>query len=222
VTPDLASFPVAHLTDAFSLSVGIPMRTHQRFTAIKERIPGWSTTAHLAFFDAVVRNPAINDVLVCGVYHGLDLALLANAATQADRTLNLTGVDLFSAEPCADWPEAKRGQTWQQAGFGEPPSMAAARQNAPVAVLVRGDSATFLRESGMRFDFIWLDTSHDAETVRGEIHAAKLALRPNGLLAGDDYTGPDAAWGVEKVVKELLPSHGVFFSRIWFSNHPLR
>jgi len=216
------TYPVAHFTNAFSLEVGISTRVHDRFKVVKERIAGWSTTAHLAFFDAVMKDPAIKDVLVCGVYHGLDLALLEDAANLAGRTdVKFTGVDLFSGKPCADWPQEKCGMSWQAAGYGEPPTLALAWKNAPQASIVQQDAANYMFQTPNAFDFVYLDTSHDEWTVRREIGAAAVALRPNGFLAGDDYTGP-AEWGVEKAVKELLPHHGVLFGRIWFSNHPSR
>lgn len=222
---NLSAHPVAHTLDKLSFSVGMPRSVVERFTAAKVQIAGWSNPAHLAFFDAVLSNPAIKDVLVCGVYHGLDLVLMRDAAKNAGREseVKFTGVDLFSGKPCADWPMEKCGMSWQLAGFGEPPTLAEAWKNAPFAHIVQQDASRIMLDSPGGFDFIYLDTSHDERTVRREIVAAKTALRPNGLIAGDDYTSPEGIeWGVEKVVQEMLPGHGVLFSRIWFSNHPAR
>jgi hypothetical protein len=211
--------PLAHLTSKFSMSVGIRADRQKRFEEIRAKVPGWSNVGHLVFFDAVMANPAIKDVLVCGVYHGLDLLLLEEAARHAGRTdVKLTGVDLFSGKPCADWPLEKCGMTWQQAGFGEPPTLEQAWKNAPFAHIVQQDAARCMSQSPGEFDFAYLDTAHDEHTVRSEIRQARLAVRRSGMVAGDDYTGPDPSWGVEKVVTEMLPHHGVMFERIWFAN----
>lgn len=213
--------------NALSCAVGFRSSLVDRFHAVRgtntERpIPGWSVPEHLAFFESVVSNPDITDILVCGVYFGLDVMLIERAAQQVGRKVRIFGVDLFSGAPCADWPADKRGMSWEAAGFGPAPTLDQANKNAPYALLIQSDAAQYMRTAPAAFDFIYLDTSHDAATVRAEINAATIALRPHGLLAGDDYTGPDPSWGVADAVKELLPHHVTLFDRIWLSNHPAR
>jgi len=182
-------------------------------------IPGWSLPAHAVFFRCVAKSfrPQFRS-LVCGVYHGFDLALLQWAAREEKCTLELDGVDLFSDGPCADWNEGQRERgTWEANGFGPPPSIVAAKQNAGDAVLHRANSIEFMQAArGKReFDFIYLDTSHDYETVKREIIAAREILAPGGTLAGDDYYEPGAGWGVDRAVCEVLPHHVALWGRIW-------
>jgi predicted O-methyltransferase YrrM len=52
-------------------------------------------------------------------------------------------------------------------------------------------------------DFVYIDGSHRYEDVKDDIKAWLPKIKPNGLLAGDDYgTWPDVA----KAVNELLPT----------------
>lgn len=187
-------------------------------------IPGWSGSLQYLFFETAIRclpdNPAI---LMCGVYHGRDLTMLALASKFLNKPVRLTGVDLFSNQPCADWTEAqKKMGCWELNDFGMPPNMETAKYNCPEATIVKSNSVDFLlgdedsTEPEEKFDLIYLDTSHDFQTVREEIEAAKPCLNPGGLLAGDDYIG-EPHWGVKQAVDEAFSSRAVFGNMIWLA-----
>lgn len=186
---------------------------------LAQSIPGWSLPAHGLFFYSVAEQmPQKFRALVCGVYHGLDLALIQWAAKCHGREAELVGVDLFSDKPCADWDEGQRARgTWEANGFGKPPSMEAAARNAPGAHLVQANSIDYMNDSPLLFDFIYLDTSHDYATVSREIEAARRILAPGGVLAGDDYSAPGSGWGVDLAVCERLPHHVALWNRIWLA-----
>lgn len=191
------------------------MRNFQR---IKETVPGWSTPLHMAFFKACIEEIRTvkekPSVLVCGVYHGMDLALIEAVSPGP---IDLVGVDLFSAEPCADWPEEKRGMTWEQAFGCAPPSMEAAKVNAPRATVAQGRAAATIREFSPPVDLLFLDTSHDYQTVLAEIDAAMAWLRPT-LIAGDDWDGSGGyIGGVSRAVDEWFSDRMVLSGRIWLT-----
>lgn len=194
------------------------------FNATRTTIPGWSLPLHYAFFEAVAQEmPKEFSALICGVYHGLDLALLTKAAGVAGRNLTLTGVDLFSDQPCADWtPEQKARLTWEGNGFGPPPNREAAQRNAPKAGLVQDSASRYLASAATHsFDFVYLDTSHDLQTVGAEIDAARRTIKPGGIMAGDDYShNEEAGYGVQRAVCAALPYHAAVFSRVWLSPIP--
>lgn len=186
----------------------------------RDRIDGWSHAGHFFFFRSLLAAyPEIKSMLICGVYRGLDLAMISHILWQEHRGRNmkLVGVDLFSNEPCADWPEMAQGKSWEEAGMGKPPSMQEAAQNAPLAQLVKCNSIEFLGATvNGPFDFVYLDTAHDYATVKQEIMEGRSSgvIAPHTILAGDDYSGP-ANWGVKQAVDEFCPNHFALFNRIW-------
>jgi hypothetical protein len=199
----------------------------QRVADISRVIPGWSDMKQYAFFKALLTdNPQIRDVLILGVYQGRDIAFLLDVAARyfPHREIDIVGVDKFSAEPCDDWPEEKRGMTWEQAGFGPAPDFDRAVKNiAPfratnrAAFLVREDDAKFLAETKLLFDFAYLDTAHDAATVKRQCEQVARVTRDNAIIAGDDYSN-QGTWGVAHAVSEMFNTHVIFAWWIWYSN----
>lgn len=207
-----------------------PLATdHVQMNAINTRIPGWSGPAHYAFFLAAMQRLMYScnhyrpiNILVLGVYHGRDIAYMLDIARQmhdGDR-FHITGVDKFDAAPCADWPEEKRGLTWEQAGFGPPPSLATAQQNLKhgehQVKLIAMPDEQYLATHCERFDFIYVDTSHDYETVKRQLgqlpaHCAGM----DAIIAGDDYSD-EGTWGVKRAVTEAFGQYySVFANWIW-------
>lgn len=185
---------------------------------------GWADAKHWNFQrELFTKIPSIREICIVGVYMGRDTAYMAAhlSALHGDE-FHITAVDLFSDQPCADWPEEKRGLTWEQAGFGSAPQLGAVRQSMETlgydkrVTLVKQDAAEFLRSTDQEFDLIYIDTSHDYETTRETILAALPKLRATGVLAGDDYSD-EGTWGVKRAVTELCPQHRVFMNWIWYA-----
>ena len=185
---------------------------------------GWSGLAHWNWQEQLLtRVPTIQRVCMLGVYMGRDVAyMVAHLANLREAPFQVTAVDLFSDAPCADWPEEKRGLSWEEAGFGGAPQLEVVRQNFevlgvnPFVRLVRQDGSTFLRNCAEMFDLIYIDTSHDYETTRDTILAALPRLDSIGVLAGDDFSD-EGTWGVKKAVLEVCPSVRNYQDVIWFA-----
>lgn len=203
--------------------VGLDAADQAAYTALRQKIPGWSTPLHQLFFKAVLnelfRWDSHSSLCICGVYHGLDLALIADLAARHHprHTFRLTGVDLFSSAPCDDWPADKRHLTWQEAFNCPPPSIEAARAACPTAKIVIARSADYLRTHTNMHQFVYLDTSHDELTLHSELEQC-LAHGPR-ILAGDDYTSGSAGFecGVAKALDALLPDHQPIANRLWIA-----
>lgn len=210
-------------------AAGVPMNMGDvmRCEAICQRIRGYSDGKHYAFFKTLLALPAVKDVLILGVYHGRDIAFMRDVLLHAGRSdVWIVGVDKFSDTPCADWPVSASGKNWEQAGFGVAPTLQAASANlgcnepGPV-ILVESDDASFLHSTDRRFDAVYLDTSHDYETVMRQLRQVRRVCRPGAIICGDDYSDVSNAagghWGVRKAVSESFLTHSVFAEWIWVS-----
>jgi hypothetical protein len=194
----------------------------RRMDSIRRTIPGYSEVAHYAFFKHLLGHANIRTLLILGVYHGRDIAYIMDIARALGRPLRVTGVDKFSDDFCADWPKERRSLNWQQAGFGVPPSFEAAKVHLArlgfvdgVTVISQRDE-TFLATCTERFDAIYIDTSHDYDTVARQIQQAAGLLTDDGLICGDDYSD-QGTWGVKRAVSELVPGHVIFANWIWLA-----
>jgi len=52
-------------------------------------------------------------------------------------------------------------------------------------------------------DFVYIDAGHDYESVKADIQAWLPKIKPNGIIAGDDY---NPWWGVPRAVNEMFPN----------------
>ena len=73
------------------------------------------------------------------------------------------------------------------------------------------DAAKFYKDS--KFDMIFIDASHDYDSVKADIQAWFPLLEAGGLMCGHDY---HAAWpGVVEAVNEIFPRHSLCGNSIW-------
>jgi len=132
----------------------------------------------------------------------------------------IVGVDKFEDSPCDDWSEEQRSLTWEQAGFGPAPTLAKAKENlidlqvTANVFLVPDLDKKFLRNTHQKFDFIYLDTSHDYQTVKTTIKLALDKLNPKGLIGGDDFSDR-GNWGVASAVRDSFDHFDLFFNWLW-------
>lgn len=207
--------------------VGLDEPTIMRMAGIMRRVKGYSDGKQYAFFRTLLSLPDVRDVLILGVYHGRDIAFMRDCLVQAGRTdVRIVGVDKFSDTPCADWPEGSAGKRWEDAGFGEPPTIEGAMNNIGVGtsgvLLVKCTDEWFLRDTTMQFDAVYLDTSHDHATVARQISQVRRVCRPDAIICGDDYSDesnmPGGEWGVKRAVQQAFTRHTVFANWIWISS----
>jgi hypothetical protein len=193
-----------------------------RMTEISSSVRGYSDARHYSFFRSIFSYTDVRSVLLLGVYFGRDIAFICESARRGERSLNVTAVDKFSNDACDDWPATQKTRTWEEAGFGPAPTLESARSNidrfkgdCDVRLIQQHDEA-FLANCQQQFDLIYIDTSHDYETVRRQLRQARPHVAEGGLLAGDDYSD-EGTWGVRRALREAAPGHAVFAQWIWIA-----
>ncbi len=202
---------------------------------IARYIPGYSGYIHQAFFKMLLNEPNVNNILILGVYHGRDMALILDLAKRwrPTRPLYVWGVDKLTDAACADWPPDKLEMNWQQAGFGLPPASPYEIKRSLQRVvgplpdgidfnIVQSDDSVFLEghaRHALKFDAVYLDTSHDEKTCLRQIEQVKKVIAPGAFICGDDYSddsnAPGGNWGVKKAVNASFDRHELFGNWIW-------
>ena len=191
-----------------------------RMSAIVNKIPGYGTIKQFSFFNFIISQIQPKRILLIGVYRGRDTCFLLEAARHHQLEINFTGVDKFSDDFCDDWPEELKQKTWEQAGFGTAPSIEDTKQNLCKfgfndVNLIEMRDEEFLSTDTNIYDFIYLDTSHDYNSVRRQIKKALRLSHPNTIISGDDYSDA-GTWGVKKAVEEGTFEHGLYLDWIWY------
>ncbi len=188
---------------------------------INRQCRGYSGAGHWRAFERILAEPGIRTIGVLGVYHGRDIAYMASILRALGRRdYEIIGVDRFEDSACADWPAELRGLSWEEAGFGPPPSLEAARENlaalglADGVALVRAPAEDFLVRTDRIFDLLYLDTSHDYETTVRQLELAAPRMAREGWLAGDDFSDR-GTWGVASAVRDSFRHFETFYDWIW-------
>jgi hypothetical protein len=184
------------------------------------KVKGYSSHIHYAFFKGALALPTVRSILVLGVYHGRDIALMLSLARQhPEKVFCIVGVDKFTDDSCADWPPTAKDFNWRQAGFGDPPSLHFARLNTASGFveIVAEDDSVYLANTNEKFDFIYLDTAHDEATVTRQIAQVKRLCHPHTLIAGDDYVARPF-WGVIEAVAKAFREARNFHNVIWWTD----
>lgn len=201
-----------------ALSADERLRSH-----IDRCCPGYSKRIHWQFFSELLRDPAIQNICVLGVYHGRDIAYITTILRHTQRTgWKVTGVDKFEDSPGADWPEDKKGLKWEDAGYGAPPGLEKTRACLKEAgcldgVVLHKDTAEhFLDHCGEQFDCIYIDIAHDYQTTRDTIKLATAHLKEEGVIAGDDFSN-QGTWGVARAVEEAFTDFQMSGDWIWYA-----
>ena len=74
----------------------------------------------------------------------------------------------------------------------------------------------FLDQDDQQYDFIYIDTSHDYETVQRQLRQVRRLSHEHTIISGDDYSD-SGTWGVKKAVIECTQEHGLFLNWVWYT-----
>ena len=152
-----------------------------------EQIEGWFDFEDL-YREAVRRTPFGGVMIEVGVYQGRSLAFLAVEALNAQKDLQVIGLDRFN------WPHDAAARVWafrQQFGLSN--------LSLHSADSVRG-AATYQDAS---LDFVFLDADHTYESVLADLRAWFPKIKKGGVLAGHDLGHPEYP-GVRMAVEQCF------------------
>ncbi len=169
-------------------------------------IQGWFKFQDL--YKRMVQEAMSGDIFVeVGCWKGRSAAFMAVEIINSDKDIEFHCVDTFkgSDEPAhhSD-PDVQNGTLFQT--FVSNLSPVIDRVGMTIHAMPSVEASRYFDDGTV--DFILLDAAHDYDSVKEDIRAWHPKLREGGTLAGDDYN-----WeGVQKAVKELLPSHEILGS----------
>jgi hypothetical protein len=170
-------------------------------------IPGWFDFQDV-YREAVRRTPDGGTLVEVGCWKGKSLCFLLVEARDSGKWLNVLGVDHFRGsvgEPALLEEAADKDLEGQCRRNCD-------RAGHPYGLLrmASEEAAGWYADGGI--DFVFLDGSHDYDSVRADIEAWLPKVKPGGVLAGHDRALP----GVARAVAERLPDARPFGSCWWF------
>lgn len=151
----------------------------------------------------VVRNLADGSVFVeLGVASGHGLATLIRAADNVGRKIRVVGVDFFGWNLAGRVLDKEYIKSYLNS-CGISPSR---------YELIEGDTSTTASQFA-RVDYVFVDASHDENSVFHDIHAWLPTIPVGGYIGGHDYNMES----VKAAVHRFFPAPQVFPSNCWLS-----
>ncbi len=165
------------------------MKTYAESVAWRPEHPGFSEDI-LPFYFAIEHLIPKGGLFVeAGVFLGRSLAYMGTIRPD----LQLVAIDAWSDDSLAP----SHGNRATYAEF--------MRLMAPFANrlhVIQDDSSTAIASLLPCVDMIFIDAGHDYPEVRKDIEAARLVVKPGGIISGHDYAGDN---GVCQAVREAFP-----------------
>lgn len=188
----------------------------QRFAeAWRPELPDTSNWPVLAFYGEVIEFLPPNPVCVeIGVAWGRSLLFLASICLQR----NWTGARLYGVDPQGRPrpPDGSGGSVPAMRDSLQAMTRHGSAEELQLVQLVQLDSRRAARSfDPASVDLVFVDGDHTYEGCRGDLEAWEGALKPGGIIAGDDY------WpmfpGVQAALVERYGRDGIeTWHRVWW------
>lgn len=156
-------------------------------SVIHEPIPGWFDWEKL-YSHHVGIAPEGGTLVEIGCWHGKSLAFLGDIAKQADKRLEIIGVDHAIGSSEHKW-EMDRNPLGNIAGELVANLVRAKVFPSPVGLMLMPShvAAGFFPFNSI--DLVFLDASHDEESLTNDLKVWYPLVKPGGTIAGHDYVG---------------------------------
>lgn len=169
-----------------------------------DEIQGWFDFQDL-YRDAIERVPDGGKLVEIGVWKGKSLTFLLREADKSGKSLDIVGVDHFRGS--VNQPDLLREAAAKDLAQEVQINCAAADYPYRLAVGESTQVAAIFADGSL--DFVFIDGSHDYDSVKADILAWLPKVKPGGRLAGHDFDEE----GVHTAVQELLGAEP--FGRCW-------
>lgn len=162
---------------------------------MKNEVPGWFGESDGEVYRNLAGRFSDAVIIEVGAWHGRSAAFLAPVAR--DRKSIVYCVDHWKGKHLGDGPAEKN-----YGSFLRNLSALGYLGNPIHPVWVESVvAAEWFLKRGIKADFIFIDADHDYESVREDVIAWSKLLKPEGIIAGHDYT--PSFPGVAKAAHEL-------------------
>lgn len=182
-------------------------------------IPGWMTDPELTWLATQAqRSRCIAEI---GSWRGRSTRAMAD-------NLHPEGV-IFTIDPFVDdsigfpgwWtanesPDKYKQKDWLWSEFSSNLRDAIGTKIIPVRMFSANAYERFVGR-GQKFDFVFIDGSHDYGHVTGDIQMFRQLLKPGGLLSGHDYNEPTCPEVAPAVNAQLGRVTSVAGTTIWYA-----
>jgi predicted O-methyltransferase YrrM len=171
---------------------------------IWQNVPGWWDESDAKAMERLIlSHPNLSSIIEIGVYAGRSTVCIQHILKQHRLNSHHTCVDTFKGDDNAPAPFDLYDRFMRNTA------------DYPITV-IQSDSVTasklFKRPE---FDLIFIDASHDYDSVKADITAWLPKLKKGGIIAGHD-----ANWqSVKQAVSELLPNFQTD-GHIWYHQTP--
>jgi hypothetical protein len=151
------------------------------------------------FYEWVGNNPAYRRFVEVGVWKGHSLCFLANRVRHREG-VQIYAVDLFEKSPDFSGRADLRAQLPYIWNIYNANLIRSATRELITDIVARSDEAAERFQQGS-LDVVFIDASHEYESVKRDIKAWLPMVRPGGVLGGHDYFNSEC---VKRAVDELL------------------
>ena len=188
--------------------------TNKRFKKIDHyyhSLEGWFNmeTQYLELLDAT---PEGGTFVELGCYKGKSTSFIGVEIHKRKRDINFFAIDSFQgATNSTDANEIKAYEGISEIEESYTYNVSLIGNKIKTIVSLTDEAAKYFNDE--EIDVIFLDAGHSYEAVKKDIEAWLPKMKPNGIMAGHDYT----AWeGVNKAVTEIFGTPHKVENDCWF------